>query len=211
MPHIDIMYKKHFKMRELFNSAQKCNRCYHNNDLKVPYFESRNGSKNIKIMFINERPGRVGPGESDLVSQFNNDPSARTFKYLLSLLKNINNKDIFITNSCLCYLPNIPVNEQHPNVEELKNCHYWLEKQIRIANPKLIITIGRKALESLRRLEKFKKSKRLKNFNLKQNIGSIIDDTNPKIYPLYHTSRMGQIHRSLKKQEKDWSKINNFI
>ena len=198
-------------MKKLFDSAQKCDRCHHNNDLKVPYFEPRNGSEDIKIMFINERPGRVGPGESDLVGQFNNDPAAETFKHLLSLLKNINNKDIFITNSCLCYLPNLPTNQQHPGVRELLNCHYWLEKQIKIANPKLIVSIGAKALDSLKRLERFKSSKKLNSFELKNNIGELIKDTSPKIYPLYHTSRMGQIHRSLKKQEKDWLKINNFI
>lgn len=198
-------------MKKIFDSAQDCRRCYSNKNIKVPYFELRNGSRNVKIMFINERPGRVGPGESDIVSQYNEDPSAKTFKHLLDYA-NIKDKDIFITNSCLCYLPNIPVNKQHPKIKELKNCHYWLEKQIEITNPKLIVTIGRCALESLKRMKRFEKSKKLKAFNsLKENIGSVIDDTDIKIYPLYHTSKRGQISRKLEKQEKDWLKINKFI
>lgn len=204
-------YKEYHKeMEVLFNKAQNCALCHVNGDIVVPYFEPRNGSKNVKIMFINERPGRVGPGESNLVSQFNDDPSARTFLELFLPL-NIKYKDIFITNSCLCYLPNRPVNIQHPTTQEIENCHDFLNKQINIANPKLIITIGKTALESIKKLDKFKNSKQLQNFTLSYDIGSVISDTNPKIYPLYHTARMGQIHRPKQKQKEDWKKIAQIL
>ncbi len=118
-----IKYKQHLEMKKLFDSAQKCNRCYPNKKIKIPYFEPKNGSKDIKIIFINERPGRLGPEGTGLVTQFNNDLTAKNFRELFLLL-NVKYKDIFITNTCLCYLPYIPVNNQHPKIREIINCHY---------------------------------------------------------------------------------------
>ena len=47
----------------------------------------------------------------------------------------------------------------------------------------------------------------LKNFKLKDNIGEVITDVTPFIYPLYHTSSKARATRPGQKQREDWQKI----
>lgn len=86
---------------------------------------------------------------------------------------------------------------------------YWLDKQIKLVKPELIVTIGNSALRSLKLF--FPESKQLNNYKLKNDIGSVIQDTKPWIYPLYHTSLRARIRRNAELQKKDWLKINTIL
>jgi uracil-DNA glycosylase family 4 len=193
---------------DLFNEARQCKRCYGERPIFVPCPDPKNGFKNVKIMFINERPGRIGTGESGYVSFDNNDPTARQFKKNFQLL-GISRKNIFITNACICHPKNDKYVDTSPTTEQLKNCHYWLKEQIGLVNPEIIVTIGNIALKSLKLL--FSDSKQLKHFILKRDVGKVIKDTQPWIYPLYHTSRRARLARNAEQQEKDWLKIKDIL
>jgi hypothetical protein len=53
-------------------------------------------------MFINERPGRIGPGKSNKISFDNDDPTANWFKELFAMT-GLDRREIFMTNACLYY------------------------------------------------------------------------------------------------------------
>ena len=96
------------------------------------------GDPNAKIMFIGQCPG------------FHEDKQGRPFvgragKLLDELLESIDLKreKIFITN----VVKDRPPENRDPMVDEVRACSPYLERQIRIINPRLIITLGRFASE----------------------------------------------------------------
>lgn len=194
---------------KLFKKVKKCRKCYPH-ELCVPLPDPKNGYKNVKVMFINERPGRIGAGGSNYISFDNNDPSAKWFKYCFSLT-NLSRKEIFTTNACLCYPKKEGYNDTTPKTQIIKNCQDWLELQIEIMKPKLIVTLGNSALKAIKLRFKDQNSKELKRFKLKNNIGTVVKTTNPWIYPIYHTSLRARITRKNNQQKKDWEKIRTIL
>ena len=96
------------------------------------------GNPNADILFIGEAPGK------------NEDREGKPFvgaagKFLEEMLASIHLKreDIFITN-VVKYRP--PENRD-PEPEEILACEEWLHEQIKIIDPKIIVTLGRHALE----------------------------------------------------------------
>lgn len=192
----------------IFIEAKLCRRCYGDNPLHIPLPDEKNGSIGAKILFLLERPGRVGTGKSGRISFENVDPTAEFFRDLFFSI-GIDRKDIFITNAVLCH-PIIDEYKDKPtSTKELKNCLYFLERQIKLIRPKLIITLGTKPLQAIKYLYPHRIT--LKIFELKNNIGEVITDELPFIYPLYHTSLRARLTRPANKQREDWSKIPEIL
>jgi DNA polymerase len=195
-------------IQKVFDEVQDCQKCYGANPIYVPYPDPNNAVDSAQIMFVNERPGRIGTGDSGYVSFDNNDPTAEFFRECFYPL-NLDRKQVFITNACLCH-PDFPdYTDKAPTKKEIVNCHEWLGRQLSIMQPKLIVTVGNVALQSMRLF--FPSSKQLKTFKLKNDIGKVIRDTTPWVYPLYHTSRRGRTHRDAEKQKLDWLKIPSIL
>lgn len=95
------------------------------------------GSAEARIMFIGEAPGKK---ENELGMPF----VGAAGKFLNEMLSSINLKreDVYIANICKCR----PPENRDPNPAEIAACWPWLEKQIRIIDPDLIVTLGRHAM-----------------------------------------------------------------
>jgi DNA polymerase len=95
------------------------------------------GNPDAKIMFIGEAPGKK---EDELGKPF----VGAAGKFLSEMLASINLKreDVYIANVVKCR----PPENRDPSPEEVAACWPWLEKQIEIINPKLIVTLGRHSL-----------------------------------------------------------------
>lgn len=92
------------------------------------------GSPKASIMFIGEGPG------------FREDQSGRPFvgpagNLLGELLAEIglNREDVYITNVVKCR----PPGNRDPEPQEIQACSGYLERQIEMINPKVIVTLGR--------------------------------------------------------------------
>ncbi len=96
------------------------------------------GSALAKIMFIGEGPGAK---EDELGIPF----VGAAGKFLDEMLASINLKreNIYIANVVKCR----PPHNRDPLPEEVKACWPWLEQQIKIIQPLLIVTLGRHAME----------------------------------------------------------------
>lgn len=97
------------------------------------------GNPDAQILFIGEAPGK------------NEDLEGLPFvgaagKFLNEMLASIQLKreDIFITN----VVKYRPPNNRDPLPDEKEACREWLAEQIKIINPRLIVTLGRHALEN---------------------------------------------------------------
>ena len=92
------------------------------------------GAENSEIMFIGEAPG------------WHEDQQGRPFvgqagQYLDKLLLSINLKrpQVYIANVIKCR----PPDNRDPLPTEIQNCRDWLDRQIEIIKPKMIVTLGR--------------------------------------------------------------------
>jgi uracil-DNA glycosylase family 4 len=92
------------------------------------------GAENAEIMFIGEAPG------------WHEDQQGRPFvgqagQYLDRLLLSIglNRQQVYIANVIKCR----PPDNRDPLPTEIQNCCDWLDRQIDIIKPKMIVTLGR--------------------------------------------------------------------
>ena len=97
------------------------------------------GAEDARIMFIGEAPG------------FNEDKLGEPFvgaagAFLNELLGSINLKrqQVFISNVIKCR----PPENREPLPYEILNCRPWLDAQITLIQPKIIVTLGRHAMDS---------------------------------------------------------------
>lgn len=95
------------------------------------------GSSNPQLMFIGEAPG------------FHEDRQGRPFvgpagQFLEQLLASIGLKrqDVYITNMVKCR----PPNNREPLPGEIEACRPYLDEQIELLKPKVIVTLGRHSL-----------------------------------------------------------------
>jgi DNA polymerase len=92
------------------------------------------GAENAEIMFIGEAPG------------WHEDQQGRPFvgpagQFLDRLLASINLKrqQVYIANVIKCR----PTGNRDPLPTEIQNCRPWLDKQIELIKPRMIVTLGR--------------------------------------------------------------------
>lgn len=122
-------------LTELYQEITRCQNC--------KLAETRNkvvpgeGPENASLFFIGEAPG------------WNEDQQGRPFvgqagaflEHLLSLI-NLTRDQVYIANVIKCR----PPQNRDPLLSEIYSCQKWLDLQIEIIKPKMIITLGRYSL-----------------------------------------------------------------
>ena len=95
------------------------------------------GNNSAEIMLIGEGPG----AREDQEGRPFVGPAGQFLEQLLDSI-DLNRLDVFIANMVKCR----PPNNRDPFPEELQACSKYLEKQIELVNPLLIVTLGRFSL-----------------------------------------------------------------
>ena len=119
-------------LSELNEEVGRCQRC------EIAKYRTKavpgEGPEDAEIMFIGEAPG------------WHEDQQGRPFvgpagQYLEQLLASIGLKrqQVYIANVIKCR----PMANRDPLPTEIQNCQKWLERQIEILRPKMIVTLGR--------------------------------------------------------------------
>ncbi|MFZ1343592.1 uracil-DNA glycosylase family protein [Thiothrix eikelboomii] len=152
------------------------------------------GKPSSPIMFIGEAPGRLGADDTQI--PFHGDRSGHNFEGLLKTA-GISRSDIFVTNSVLCNPRNEKGNNDTPTSLEVINCSENLKKQIELVNPKVIVTLGAKALQSLNFIESHK-------ILLKEGVRKDFKWYGRLLIPLYHPGQRAMLHRSYANQQSDY-------
>lgn len=119
-------------LAEIAEIVSKCQDCaLHQSRIKSVPGE---GPENAKILFIGEGPG------------FHENQQGRPFvgqsgKFLDELLSasGLKREAVFITNIVKCR----PPGNRDPQPEELEACAKYLDRQIELINPEIIVTLGR--------------------------------------------------------------------
>jgi uracil-DNA glycosylase len=119
-------------LTELYQEIRQCRKC------EIAQARTQavpgEGPENASIMFIGEAPG------------FNEDQQGRPFvgqagKFLDELLASVQLKrsEVYITN----IIKTRPPANRDPLPHEITNCKPWLDRQLEIIKPKMIVTLGR--------------------------------------------------------------------
>ena len=119
-------------LRELYDEIALCQQC------EIAKFRTKvvpgEGAEDADMLFIGEAPG------------WHEDQQGRPFvgpagQYLDKLLASIDLKreQVYIANVIKCR----PAGNRDPLPVEIGNCRKWLEKQIELICPKIIVTLGR--------------------------------------------------------------------
>lgn len=119
-------------LTELYKEIALCKKC------EIAKARTRavpgEGAENAEIMFIGEAPG------------WHEDQQGRPFvgpagKFLDELLASIKLKreQVYITN----VIKTRPPNNRDPLPEEIANCRHFLNKQLELIHPRMIVTLGR--------------------------------------------------------------------
>jgi len=119
-------------LEELYEEIAACQLC------EIAKYRNRvvpgEGAEDADIMFIGEAPG------------WHEDQQGRPFvgpagQYLDELLASIDleRRQVYIANVIKCR----PPANRDPLPAEVHNCHGWLERQIEIIRPRVIVTLGR--------------------------------------------------------------------
>ena len=158
------------------------------------------GNPDAEILFIGEAPGR----NEDLQGM---PFVGRAGKVLDDLLRSVDlcRDDIFIANVLKCR----PPNNRNPLENEIKKCTTYLNKQIELIKPKIIVTLGSFATKYI--FDKYgltndKISKMHgKKFEINTLSGKII------IIPVFHPAVVTYNKNKMDELKKDFKVISSYL
>jgi DNA polymerase len=98
------------------------------------------GNPNADLMFIGEAPGR----DEDLQGQPFVGRAGQLLTDIIKAMK-LSRDDVYIANVIKCR----PPENRNPEPDELEACRPFIRRQIELIKPKVIVTLGKFALQSL--------------------------------------------------------------
>ena len=125
------------------------------------------GNPNADLMFIGEAPGR----DEDIQGQPFVGRAGQLLTDIIKAMK-LTRDDVYIANVIKCR----PPENRNPEPDELEACRPWIRRQIEIIQPKVIVTLGRFALQSLTE----------KSYGITAVRGQWLDYNGIKVMPTYH-------------------------
>ena len=181
-------------LEKISEEIKICKKCpLHINRLKtVP----GDGDINCDIMFLGEAPGLL---ESQQGKPFVGR-SGRLLNAWINKELGLRRKNVYMTNIVKCR----PPNNRDPKPEEIRACRSFLDKQIKIVQPKVIITLGRIATICLLFNPDFKITKEHGVWGKYNGID---------VMPIYHPSFLlrGMSEKKKKEVKGDFKKVLDFL
>lgn len=149
------------------------------------------GPETASIMIIGEAPG------------YNEDQQGRPFvgaagRLLDQLLRSIDMKreEVFITNTVKCR----PINNRDPLLDETAACKKYLDRQINLISPQVIVTLGRYALSA------FMPNAKISNVRgIAQNVNNQI------VFPVYHPAAALRQNKFRQIISEDMQKLSTLL
>lgn len=175
---------------ELARIASVCTRCrLANTRTKVVW---GTGNRNAELMFIGEAPGR----DEDLAGE---PFVGRAGQLLTDIIKamQFTRDDVYIANVIKCR----PPENRNPEPDELDACRPYIRQQIEMIKPRVIVTLGRFALQStLERAVAISAAR-----------GEWTDFNGIRLMPTYHPAYLLRNPSAKKEVWSDMKKVMTFL
>jgi uracil-DNA glycosylase len=137
-----------------------------------------NGPVEARVLFVGEAPGRKGADRTRI--PFSGDQSGKNFERFLASI-GLTRRQIFITSATLCNPRTATGANRRPTAGEVRNCSSFLKQTIELIDPRVVVTLGRVALDALKQLH-------YHELSLKEHAGKIHRWDGRALVPLYHPS-----------------------
>ena len=129
------MYQTWEELENACNHCTKCKLCSNRHNVVIG-----TGNKNARIMFVGEGPG----AEEDVQGvPFVGKAGQLMDKAFQGV--GIKREEVYIANIVKCR----PPNNRNPEKDETTSCKEYLESQIKLVNPEIIILLGSVALKNI--------------------------------------------------------------
>ena len=154
----NLLQPANTSLQNLKTIIKNCKKCkLHETRINTVFGD---GSANAKVMIIGEAPGK----DEDISGK---PFVGRAGKLLTEILSSINleRKDIFITNTVKCR----PPENRNPHDDEIISCSEYLDEQIRLINPKVIVLLGKIAANRILNIDEPISSLRGKKYFIKES------------------------------------------
>ena len=154
-----------------------CKRC----SLSVTRKHALTGEGNIdaRIMFIALSPGV----KEDSQNRMFIGPSGQVFNKLLHAA-GIDRELVFMTNLVKCMLPK----NRKPNIDEIEACSQFLNEEISIIQPEVIVPLGSYATRAI--LTKYQADPQSTEMSFTNINGKLLLINNKKLFPLPHPASL---------------------
>lgn len=150
------------------------------------------GDPDSKIMFIGEAPGSQEDQTGRPFVGMSGQMMTRTLKEITGL----DRSQVYITN----IVKYRPPDNRDPSEEEIVACKEWLDRQIEIVSPEIIVTLGR-----------FSMGKFISGQTISRIHGQIHQYGKYKIFPMFHPAaalRAGEVMKAFK---ADFLKLHELL
>lgn len=161
-----------------------------------------NGAVKSRILFIGEAPGRKGADRTRI--PFSGDQSGKNLDRFIASI-GLTRAEIFITSAALCNPRNPSGTNRKPSKTELKNCSDFLRRTVELIDPRVVVTLGSVALESLKQI-------RSHELILKEAVGRVYEWDGRLLVPIYHPSpQVLASHRREQAQLLDYKLVREAV
>ncbi|MCK5072707.1 MAG: uracil-DNA glycosylase [Bacteriovoracaceae bacterium] len=180
----DIMLHAH---RAILSSCRRCK--LHAGRINMVYGE---GNHNAEVMFVGEGPGQ---NEDETGHPFVGKAGQLLDKIIEAM--GLSRRDVYIANIIKCR----PPNNRNPEHDEILACKKFLDQQILIIEPKIIVTLGTPAVKTLLETDRGIMSLR----------GQFSDYRGIPLLPTYHPSYLLRNPAAKKDAWEDIQKVMRFL
>jgi uracil-DNA glycosylase family 4 len=178
------------RMRDLDKGIRICVRC--------PLHQSRThavpgeGPVPARVFFIGEAPG----GKEDQLGRPFVGPSGMLLSRLLQTA-GLSREEVYITSCVKCR----PPNNRTPHTDELNTCQEaWLNEQIELVNPKIIVLLGKTAMQQVLQDER----------SLRQIHGAVIPRDGHRYLLTYHPAVAFRVPETRESMEQDMAVLRGL-
>lgn len=146
------------------------------------------GNPNADLMFIGEAPGR----DEDLKGEPFVGRAGQLLTDIIKAMK-LSREDVYIANVIKCR----PPENRNPEPDELEACRPYIQRQVELINPRVIVTLGKFALQSLTG----------KVYSVSSARGQWTDYNAIKVMPTYHPAYLLRTPSAKKDVWNDMKKV----
>jgi uracil-DNA glycosylase family 4 len=146
------------------------------------------GNPNADLMFIGEAPGR----DEDLQGEPFVGRAGQLLTDIIKAMK-LTRDDVYIANVIKCR----PPENRNPEPDELDACRPWIRQQVELIKPRVIVTLGRFALQSLTE----------KAYGITSVRGTWLEYQGVKVMPTYHPAYLLRTPAAKKDVWADMKKV----
>lgn len=155
------------------------------------------GDRNAKWLFVGEGPGQ----NEDMLSEPFLGRSGELFDNMLLAMGLKRNENVFITNVVKCRPTDIEGADRSPTILEAGACRPYLDRQIALLKPVIIVALGKTAALSLLTVDEHKQISALRG------IVHRFVDSDGNIVPLIVTYHPAYLLRRVAEKGKSWSDL----